>query len=63
MSGGDRAETARSAYRRRVSARARLVARRRRAQEALVRAERFSLELGLAELDAQDRDALRLPDA
>jgi len=44
-------------------ARARLIARRRRAHDALTRAERFALELGLSELDPQDREALGLPDA
>src|SRR5581483_3204940 len=36
-------------------ARARLLGRRRRAQRTLERAERFALELGLAELEPQDR--------
>jgi hypothetical protein len=42
---------------------ARLLARRRRAQEALSRAERFSIDLGLDELDPGDREPLGLGDA
>lgn len=44
-------------------AEARLEARRRRATEALIRADRFALELGLEELDPADRAALGLGDA
>jgi hypothetical protein len=59
----DLARTAQGQGRAAERARVRLWARRRRTQQALVRAERFSLELGLAELDPQDREALGLPDA
>jgi hypothetical protein len=40
----------------------RLTARRHRAQELLWQAERFGLDLALAELDPQDRQALGLPE-
>lgn len=60
---GDLARTAQGQGRAADRARVRLVARRHRAQEASMRAERFALDLGLAELDATDREALGLPDA
>jgi hypothetical protein len=40
----------------------RLAARRRRAQDALSQSERFGLDLALAELEPQDRQALGLPE-
>jgi hypothetical protein len=40
----------------------RLAARRRRAQEALEQSDRFGIDPGLAELEAQDRQALGLPE-
>ncbi len=40
----------------------RLAARRDRAQEALSQAERFGLDVGLVELEPQDRQALGLPE-
>ena len=42
---------------------ARLKSRRRRAQSAMADADRFGLDVGLAELDPADRAALGLPDA
>jgi len=57
------ARSAQGAGRAADAARARLQARRRRASEIVRQTERFSLELGLAELDASDRNALGLPDA
>ncbi|HTW12030.1 MAG TPA: hypothetical protein VME01_04755 [Solirubrobacteraceae bacterium] len=41
----------------------RLAARRRRAQDAHLQAERFGVDAGLAELDPQDRVALGLPES
>ena len=40
----------------------RLTARRHRARDLLWQSERFELELALAELEAQDREALGLPE-
>ena len=59
----DLARTAQGQGRAADRARVRLLARRRRAQEASKRAERFALDLGLPELDPADREALGLPDA
>ena len=40
----------------------RLAARRHRAQDVLWQSERFGLDLALAELEPQDRQALGLPE-
>jgi hypothetical protein len=59
----DLARSAQGSGRATEAARARLQARRRRAAEAVLQAQRFSLDLGLAELDAADRHALGLQNA
>lgn len=59
----DLARSAQGSGRAAEAASARLQARRRRAAELVEQGQRFALELGLAELDAQDRQALRLADA
>jgi hypothetical protein len=57
------ARSAESGGRAAEQAAARLQGRRRRAREALIQADQFGLDPALAELDAADRVALRLPDS
>jgi hypothetical protein len=60
---GDLARSAQGQGRAAEAASARLSARRRRAADAVIQAARFGLDLGVAELDASDREALGLADA
>jgi len=59
---GDLARQAQGQGKAADQAAARLASRRARAREALSQADRFALDPGLPELDAQDRAALELPD-
>jgi hypothetical protein len=59
---GDLARQAQAGGKAAEQAAARLRARRARAREALLQADRFALDPGLQELDGADRRALELPD-